>query len=460
MRKWLLPTALLALIVGPSSAHADLIELSNGQKISGSISRQGEVVTIKSDDGRTITAKPDEIRRVTLTGSISPAEAAGAEWTRVSQQIRVADDLHTILALHTGYLDKYPQAPNAAEVRTSFGVYQRLAENDAVKFRGRWVTKAQIDVIVRGWADAARPAVEHYKAGRYKDAFDAAKAAIDADKDNPNALTVAGLAAYRAGNLGAARSYFTALAAADPANPLAENNIAVIAFQQKQASEGIAHFSKALQIAPDQRVVLDNIIEAVGIYLGAGGDRTTTTLKNLQRHFDAAEKRMEEAMAKQGLVRRGSTWVTKEQADRQAADFQALQAQYAQLETQYVAAKAAVAQYDNLIRQADADYNAALVSILIMNEQIIAAQRDGNGTLMLHLLASRDLTVANANRLEVVKSQYLVQRDQVIASSRDIFAQADRLQAAMVASTVRLTGTLQIIDLAEAEKSPATGTAR
>ena len=141
-------------------------------------------MTIKLDDGSTVTTKPDNVIKVTLTGTISSADAAASKSTHITAQVKAADDLHTVVSLHQDYLAKYPDAANAADVRASMGAYQKLAASNAVKFRGRWVAKAQIEVILHDWTDAAKPAVDRYKAGHFKEALDAVKAAFDADKEN------------------------------------------------------------------------------------------------------------------------------------------------------------------------------------------------------------------------------------------------------------------------------------
>src|SRR4051794_39365028 len=67
----------VALLVWAVSAgtFADNIELSDGRKFNGTLNRSGDVVTIKTDDGKTVTVRPDQIAKVTLTNSIAPEEA-------------------------------------------------------------------------------------------------------------------------------------------------------------------------------------------------------------------------------------------------------------------------------------------------------------------------------------------------------------------------------------------------
>src|SRR5207253_1746088 len=102
--------------------------------------------------------------------------------------------------------------------------------------------------------------------------------ALAEDDHNPDALTVAGLAAYRVGNLPLAKAYFLALATADPTSVLAENNLAVVCYQQKNPGEGVVHYTRGLQIMPDNRLLLDNIAEAVYAYTS---DRNSSNFRAL-----------------------------------------------------------------------------------------------------------------------------------------------------------------------------------
>src|SRR4051812_36592546 len=237
LKRW---TPLLAAAVFATTfpAFADIIELKNGQKYTGTMSRQGDSVVIKTEDGQSVTAKPADVLRVTLTGGSAPStpDSAGAEWSRISSQIKTADSLQAIIDLHQKFLAKYPNAPEADDVRSSLQVYQNLAASGGVKFRGRWMPREQIEVTIRQWKDTARPVVDLYHLGKTKEALDSAKSLLKQDDQNPDLLTVAGLAAVRNNTLPLAHSYFAALASADPTNVLAENNLAVVASMQKSTS--------------------------------------------------------------------------------------------------------------------------------------------------------------------------------------------------------------------------------
>ncbi len=452
-----LAAAVLALAALPA-LRADLIELSDGRKFSGNLSRSGDVITIRTDDGKTITARPAEIAKVTLTSNTTPEEAAAAEWTRIGPLVKSADDIQAVMALYQNFLAKFPQAKQAPDAQAALSSFQTLAKSDPVKFRGHWIARSQIDVLVKQWTDAAKPALALYKAGRLKETLDALKAPLADDAQNPDALTLAGLAAYRLNTLPLARTHFTALAAADPASLLAENNLAVISFQQKQNGEGLSHYAKALQINAYNRQVLDNIAEALNAYLAASGDKSGLSYRALLKLYEPAEAAMEQQMAKLGLQRWGSTWVTKDRAAELAKYADSLKDRLTEIDAQYRQARDTLAALDTQIKQCDSDYENYLQMFNAFNNDLNV---QGNGSRVLDLnyfIAQRDIAIQNMDRVSRQKITLTAQRDQYVAGTRDFLAQVDKIKAALAAGGGMpglFTGVQKILDLGESEKPPA-----
>jgi hypothetical protein len=445
-----------AVLVGgvAAGARADVIELRDGRTVIGTMSRQGDVMLIKADDGHILRVPPADVVKVTLTDTQTPGEAAEAEWTRLAAEIKKADDLQTVIGLHERFLGKYPDAARAEEVRTSLGVYRQLAASGAVKFRGRWMPRAQVDVTVKGWAEAARPAVDLYRSGRLKEALDAVKGALAADGQNPDALAVGGLAAYRQNNLAQARTYFTALAAADPGSVLAENNLGVLSFVQKAAPEGLVHYTKALQAMPDNRLVLDNIAEALAAY---PGDRNGAVYKALVRQYEPAEQRMEAAQAKEGLRRWGATWVKPAEYEQLSKFRSAVEDRMAKLDAQYRAARDALASLDDRIRQAQADYDQYAATVDYYNTQILLLQQ--RAIDVVYAISVRDTAAQNAAVAAQYKAALEAQRAQIVASGDTFQDQAGKLKAARAAVGTgdragQYTGVQRMMEVGEDQTPP------
>jgi tetratricopeptide (TPR) repeat protein len=451
--------AALTLAVAASAARADIIELRDGRKISGSISREGKSVIIKGDDGATVTALPADVMSVTLTSSVTPQEAANAAWTRLALEIKKADDLQSIIALHQKFLEKFPGLPLTKEVQASMGVYQKLADNGGVKFRGHWIPRAQIEVTLKQWSEAAREATDRYKEGQLKEALESARGVLAKDDQNPDALTIAGLAAYRMNNLALARTYFTTLAAADPGSVLAENNLGVLSFQQKQLGEGLGHYTRALQAMPDHRLVLDNIAEALNTYLDGGGNKNTAAYRTLVRQFEPAELKKEAEMAKPtasakaGWRRWGSTWVTPEQLSALEKYQQVVQDRMTQLDSQYKNAQQTLAGMDDQIKKAQADCENAIAALEYYNNQITALTQRAMDTVWA--TSQRDQSQAAYDQALQRRTALETAKTQLIASVGQAREQAGKLKSAAGSGSVaQYTGVQKIIDLGEVENPP------
>jgi hypothetical protein len=447
----------LVLAAAVSPAIADIIQLQDGRKISGTMSRQGDVMVIRTDDGKSLTVNPSDVLKVTLNSTVTPAQAAEAEWTRITPLLKNADDLNAVVALLQKFIEKFPDSPRTAEAKDKLGVYQLLVTNGAVKFRGEWMPRAQIEVKLKQWTEAARPALDLYKTGRLKESIDAAKTALARDEQNPDALSLAGLAAFRLNNLTQARTFFASLGAADPSSVLAENNLAVVSWQQYIYGESFVIYTRALQIKPDNRLLLDNIAEAINTY---PGEKNNMAYKTLLRNYEPAETRAEANLAqgpKGGLHRWGATWVTSEQLDRLNKNKNTIQDHMARLDATYKATNDQLASIDASITQAQADYERYVSDMNFMNAQLqqTAQYNTGQRTIdTANLTAQRDIANTNANNALQRVTDLKAQRSQILAGEQDYVLQANRLKAALAAAQPAYTGTQRIMDLGEAENPP------
>src|SRR4029077_15319578 len=85
------------------------------------------------------------------------------------------------------------------------------------------------------------------------------------------------------------------------------------------------------------------------------GDKSSNNYRALVRLFEPAEMRLEADMAKEGLQRWGSTWVTAEQLAA-IVKYQAdLDSRMTRLEDQYQSAKDTLASLENQIAMDDVD---------------------------------------------------------------------------------------------------------
>jgi tetratricopeptide (TPR) repeat protein len=404
-------------------------------------------MVIRGEGGTSVTVKPEDVVKTTLTSRITPEQAANAEWTRDAALIRQSVDLQGIISLHEQFLAKYGSQAIAATVKGSLAEYEKLAKQDGVKFRGRWMPAAQVEVTLRQWSAAAVPATKLYKAGQLRAALAEAKRVVDGDAANPDALVIAGLACYRLNNLAGAADYFAALAEADPSSVLAENNLGVILFTSGRQAESLVHYTHALQADPMQRMVADNVLEAFAAYSGA---TDAPVYKNLVRQFNQCESRIEATMAARGMYRFGATWVPTAEAARLNGNVQAIKNAMAQLDATYQGQQHDGGSIADQLKQATDDYNNTLTSIQYLN----SAMLDGTGGL--DVAVRRQSLLNDLERERQQKAALEAKRDALVTGSPDLFAAAAHLKTALAdAQRVGYTGVQRIMDLGEAENPPA-----
>jgi len=332
---------------------ADTIQLEDGRSFSGSMRRDGDTAIITTDDGRTVRVNADKVAHVSLTGAIPPAEAAQADWVAAVAAINRASDLQTILALHDAFLKKYPDQPVSTTARTSLANYQKLQQEGAVKFAGQWMPADQAVALQNAWAQASQPALDAYKAQRYADALAAANAALKSDGRNPDALLIEALSAYHNQNFNASRQAFASLIAAAPDNVVALNNYGVICTALKQPAQGFENYDRALQLDPKNRLLVDNISNALSLYTG---DLVASPYQNLLSHYKPAEAALELTMSKQGLVRWGCSWANQQQAQALSAALQQRQQDLATVNGQCSNALSAIAGDESNINNLQEQY--------------------------------------------------------------------------------------------------------
>jgi tetratricopeptide (TPR) repeat protein len=309
----LVPGSLVLLLIACAAVRADVLELRDGTKVTGKFAWRGDIAEMTADNGATWEVPKAEVARVTITGTASPADAAKAEWDFENARIATLDDLNAILMLHEKFLSKFGNEPIADTAKSSLAKYQALQGKDAVKFRGRWMPAADVAALKQTWDDQALPALRHYSAGDFKNAITDANAALKADATNPVALTILGLAQFRVKNVTGAAAAFKTILETDPADVVALNNLAVTAWPQN-FRQAFVYYAKAITAAPGNRLLMDNIAEALNAQ-GKQGDSLATQLYGLWKKNEPA---VEAQLAPQGLSRWGAVWVDSRQ--RQTLD--------------------------------------------------------------------------------------------------------------------------------------------
>jgi Flp pilus assembly protein TadD len=424
--------------------------MQDGREITGSLARHGDDMVIKREDGTVVTVKAADVKRVTLTDSTNPAEKSEVEWSRISATIARSDDLPAINKMLKAFLASYPDVPLAKTAMEALNQYSGYQDQGLVKFRTRWLLPASRDAILQQAQTQARLALTLYRSGKVKEATEAATEALHTDDQNSLALSIAGLTSARAGQWVKAKEYFGKIADIDPNNILAHNNLAIISFIQHRDAEGLIHYKTALDSGADNRLVLDNIIEALAAYRGS---KDVPAYTSLVRSFTQAETKMAAVMAQQGLFRYGSTWVTQDQKDRLLASATAIQQNMADLDANYRHATAALQSLDQQARRTAALYDATLNDINSLDSSILAEQ--SKGLLDVSLISQRDVLLQNLNDINRRILQIDGQRSATQSAIKQMRSDAEVLKSQLAVAEANIySGVQRIMEVGDAESPP------
>ena len=440
----------LALAAVVLCARADQILLKDGRLVSGKLSRSGDQIVIHADDGKVVTVSADQVQRVTLTGAMTAAEKSEVEWTKIQATIARTDDLRTITAALAGFLRSFPEVPLAAKAQAALDQYNQYVTQGLVKFRNQWVAPEARDAVLHQADSQARLALMLYRDGKVKDAQDALTEALKTYNEDPTAVALSGLLAARAGQWVKAKEFFQKLSTIDLANILAWNNMAVISYIQHRDPEGLLQYKKALDANAGNRLLLDNIVEALAAYKGS---TDIPAYKDLTLAFAQAEARMVAIMAQRDMYRWGSTWVTGPQRDRLQAAIQAVQAQMADLDARYQQITVTLAALQQQVRQLQIDYDAEVADINSLDA--IVMQEQAQGYVDLVLVGRRDALLADLASLYRKLQDARAQRNALQGIIGRMKIDAEHLKAQLAAAQSNVyTGVQRIMEIGDAESPP------
>lgn len=449
MTKKILPLILMSLCA--ASSLADTVTLNDGRVLSGTIQHSGNDVIVTQTDGTTVSVAQSEVAKVSLTGNVTPAQVAEAEWARLGPAIRRATTVDQILANIDSFLERFGDQPVAADVKKIRDEYAKAREGHYVKLGSRWMSPTDAQQIREQSSAATQEALKLYRDGKPADAITRAKAALAIDDQNVNALNIQGLALLRMNQPGQARPVFMQAVEIDPSNLLSLNNLAVVLFSMNRDTEALFYYGKALTAAPDSRMLMDNITEALNAYDASKGLPAYT---DLIKRAAAAENRLAAQMAQKGLYRYGSSWVSQEQHDRLARNLQSVKDALAQIDANYKATLATLIASQKEIKDVDRAYDVNYFDYVNATNWIANAVSQGVA-IDGDWIRIRDFAWAECNRLSARKTQLVDQITQARSALIQMKPESERLEKTLAnLMSYQFSGIQRLMEIGDVENPP------
>ena len=341
---WVLTLA--AQVLSPA-ARADVVYLKDGSKVEGEVLRKtASGWVVRTPDGKVTTVAVDDVKSFEARRGAGGSAGAGAATTRSTATDepmrallslrRVVDsqtDIPKVLERYRKFVEQYVGTPAGDEALKDLQMWEQRLEQKMVKVGDRWITqeeqgKRQARALER--AAAARLLLLQ---GRFKEATAEIDAALAEDANNAAALYLRGVTLYRQQQVHNARKAFEASAQISGNHGPTFNNIAVIMWGLKQYPGAVNFYGQAMNAAPGQRVILDNVAEALHELPKAQRDNAAT--KKVVLMFNAQDMTLQTKMKKRGLIRWGSTWVPEKDVKRLEAEEDRIEDRLAALESEF-----------------------------------------------------------------------------------------------------------------------------
>ncbi len=307
-----------ALLLGglASLAPADVIQLTNGTTIEGTVKKSGDGYIVIGAGGKTTNLRLDEVESI----SISPSTKPAAMMERLASLRRAMDnvsDISVILDRYQKFIDQAPDEASRKAASEDVAIWKQRQEQGLIKFGSRWILPADRAKIQEQALSLASQARELMKQGRLKEADPILNQAIAADPGCASAYYLRGLLLFRQDQLPAARKAFEAAASLVPDHAPTLNNLAIVIYRQNQIPGALNQYDRAMIVSPQDKWVLTNVAEALEAV--PPEMKKNDIVRKVQRRFDEQIVPLEAKLAATGWYRWGATWVN-------AADLEKLKA--------------------------------------------------------------------------------------------------------------------------------------
>jgi tetratricopeptide (TPR) repeat protein len=339
--------ALVAFLLLAVTAHADVINLTDGTKVEGKIQKTSDGWTVTQKDGSIETIPADKVASIEASRG---AEDISVSADRLASLRRVAEhlsDVQDIVNRYQKFIEQTGDQAVVAQAKKDLTLWQLRLDQGLVKLGDGWITADERERrrgLAQSEALPARDLIANY---RYKEADKLLQQALQDDPECAAALYLQGISLYKQDQVAQSRKAFDAANQFAPTHAPTLNNLAVIAWRQKSFVVAMSFYRQAMMATPVAKEILDNVAEA----LNAVPDENKKAPVVLQAValFADQDAQLQQAAAQQGQYRWGATWVTAKQLQDLKADEIRVKQQLDAIQSQFDALQQKIGQIDSEI---------------------------------------------------------------------------------------------------------------
>jgi tetratricopeptide (TPR) repeat protein len=292
-------------VVASGVASADTVRLKDGTQLEGSVRRAADGGWVVTAGGNSTAVAADQVDSIDL----SPAAPASA-MVRLGSLRRAtdnSDDPRDAVIQYQRFIEHSRDPAATAEAKKDLDVWHDRVARGATRVAGKWVRPDEKAKLIEQASVSTDLARQYLKQNRTLEAAPLLAGALAVDPQNVTAQYLTGLLAYDQDKLPAARKAFEAVAAAFPNHGPTLTNLAVVQWRQKQYAAAMANFDLAMQAAPVDRPVLDDV--ATALQQWPAGLVKPPVVTRAEIRFHDQDAKLADRLAPMGLHRVGATWV-------------------------------------------------------------------------------------------------------------------------------------------------------
>jgi tetratricopeptide (TPR) repeat protein len=299
------PALIVLALVAP--AMADILNLTDGSKLEGALKREKGGWSVTDTAGKVTTVPDEKVESVQKTSNLTPADMAASKLSSLKRSVEALSDPNLVIDRYNKFIEQNKDTQAAKDAQIELATWKERLARGMVKVGPSWMTPAEQAAMLEKSVVVIDQVRGLIKVGKYRDADKSIDQLVTVDPANPAGYFLRGVVAFKQDQMGVAKKAFekTRELMADHGPTL--NDLAVIAWKQKQQMAALALYDLAMQATPRSRAILDNVAEALnGI---PKEQRNAAAYTKALKRFTEQDSELQKEVQQQGLYRWGATYV-------------------------------------------------------------------------------------------------------------------------------------------------------
>lgn len=308
-----LTIAVFSLAYLVSIIRGDVVYLSDGTRLEGDVKKGRDGWVVTDAKGKVTIVAPEKVKSFELTSAPRGPDAAVEKLYSLRRSVENVNGAADVVDRYRRFIEQNAGTEAAKEAQKDLAVWTDRQSRGLVKIANAWFTPAEVAAMRDQSFAVASEARELIKDGRIKEAEAVLAKALAVDPNNASAQYLRGILEFRAGRMPAARRAFESADAQVPNHAPTLNNLGVILSRQNQHVASLSMYDKAMEAAPLDRDILNNVAEA--LYALPEDTKKGQVVQRTSKRFIEQDEQLQLEMARVGQFRWGSTWVDQAKLD-------------------------------------------------------------------------------------------------------------------------------------------------